>query len=227
MARGPQPQDRELFAERWLPRLRAAASDLSFLLERGYGANGALTLVGDRYQLEARQRVAVARCACSDSSARGRASKHVALTQVRSVHIDGLNVLTTVDVALAGGVVLKARDGCLRDLASYHGTYRLGERLEEAALLVGKTLAGREACWLLDRPVSNTGRLAAALRALAEDKSWPWTVELVGDPDAVLKASSNVVASSDSAILDGTNHWTNLTAAVVEALENPWLVELG
>ena len=38
--------------------------------------------------------------------------------------IDGYNVLTSIEAALAGGIILEARDGCFRDVASVHGTWR-------------------------------------------------------------------------------------------------------
>ena len=33
-------------------------------------------------------------------------------------------MLTTIEAALAGGVILAARDGAYRDMASMHGSYR-------------------------------------------------------------------------------------------------------
>jgi hypothetical protein len=33
------------------------------------------------------------------------------------LYIDGFNLLTTLEVALSGGIVLLARDGALRDIA--------------------------------------------------------------------------------------------------------------
>ncbi len=92
-----------------------------------------------------------------------------------SIHVDGLNTLTTVEAALAGGVVLRGCDGCYRDMASFHGNYRMVEEAPRAAELIGLHLAGRPALWLLDKPVSNTARLAALLRELAAERGWPWT----------------------------------------------------
>src|SRR5688500_3971235 len=59
--RGPHPEDGRLFATDQLPALREATRDLSWLLSRDYASPSALKLVGDRYQLEARQRIAAAR----------------------------------------------------------------------------------------------------------------------------------------------------------------------
>ena len=70
--RGLAPQDERLFAARQLPALRAAAADLCWLLDRGYALRSAVELVGNRHVLTARQRMAVARCACSQQDAQQR-----------------------------------------------------------------------------------------------------------------------------------------------------------
>ncbi len=225
--RGPHPEDNQLFGQPKWPQLQAAVADYSWLLTRDYGAPSALTLVGDRFQLSQRQRVAVARCSCSDSSRIQRSQRQAHWSEISEVHIDGLNLLTTVEAALAGGVVLQARDGCYRDMASFHGNYRMVEEALAAAELVGEVLDGRSAHWLLDRPVSNTGRLAALLRGLAERRGWSWEVELVPDPDKILKDSNSVVATADSAILDRCPRWTNLARRVVDLrVPGAWFVPL-
>ena len=79
--------------------------------------------------------------------------------------LDGYNVLTTIEAALSGGVVLACRDGCYRDMASIHGTYRKVEETPPALMLIGKIAAelGVASClWYLDSPVSNSGRLKGA-----------------------------------------------------------------
>ena len=221
MHRGPHPEDPQLFAPGHAANFATAVEDYSWLLSRGYARQAGLTLVGDRFQWTQRQRVALARCACSDAARQRRHDKQ--LFEFDSIRIDGLNALTTVEAALAGGVVLRGRDGCFRDMASFHGNYRMVEEAPRAAELVGLHLAGRPALWLLDKPVSNTGRLAALLRELAAERGWPWTVELVPDPDGVLKEGSEVVATSDSAILDACGRWYNLARHVVEELADVWL----
>ena len=221
MHRGPHPEDLQLFGDRQRPNFRAAVEDYSWLLSRGYAKNAGLTLVGDRFQWTQRQRIAVGRCACSEQARQQRSATE--LHTFETVHIDGLNALTTVEAALGGGVVLAARDGCFRDMASFHGNYRLVEEALPAANLIGRHLQGRPAHWLLDRPVSNTGRLAQLLREVAQTNGWNWIIELVPDPDALLKICPHPVATSDSAILDVCAGWYNLARKVVEPLTPVWL----
>ena len=218
--RGPHPDDAALFAPEVLPLLLEATADLSWLLTRGYSNVGALKLVGDRHQLSARQRTAVARSACSDQDLARRRDHEVQSEALRAqpLWIDGYHVLTTVEAALAGGVLLAARDGTLRDMASMHGSYRKVSETRPALELLGETAValGVSACvWYLDRPVSNSGRLKAVMAALASERGWDWTVELVANPDAVLRQSEAIIATADSAILDQCRTWYNFARDTV------------
>jgi hypothetical protein len=173
--RGPDPRDAEAFSPRAIPSIRAGVDHLSWLLSRGYAHTSALKLVGDRWGLTERQRMAVLRCSCPDESRerRGRHRRHFEDVRGRAIAIDGFNVLTTVEAALGGAPVLRARDGCLRDVAGLHGTYRKVEETRPAIALIGEFLADRgvgPTLWCLDRPVSNSGRLAEAIRATAADR---------------------------------------------------------
>lgn len=64
--RGPHPADAELFSENWLPALKAAIEEFSWLLTRGYSPLSSLKLVGDRHALRERQRDLVLRASCTD-----------------------------------------------------------------------------------------------------------------------------------------------------------------
>lgn len=103
--RGPHPEDAVLFAHEKWPALQGASADLCWLLDRGYAMRSALTLVGDRYALAQRQRLAVARstCAASDRDRRLAHQAPVAALRDAELWIDGYNLLITVEAALAGG----------------------------------------------------------------------------------------------------------------------------
>ena len=230
--RGPHPEDARLFAADALPSLRAAVDDLCWLLGRGYVADSALKLVGDRYDLLKRQRIAVARCACADADREARQRRMVEAAGIAGepILLDGYNVLTTVEAALAGGVVLRARDDCLRDMASMHGSYRKVAETRPALERIGRAvdrLGPSECIWYLDRPVSNSGRLRAIILEVAAAAGWPWRVELVADPDPILAEGKAIVVTADSVILDRCGQWLNLARVVVEAeVPNAWLVKL-
>jgi len=222
--RGPHPKDRKLFAERHHLALREAVSDFSWLLNRGYGEKSALTLVGDRLKLRERQRIAVGRVACSDAERDARQSRRLPLDSVRErdLYLDGFNLLTTIEAALAGGILLRGRDGCIRDMASMHGNYRVLDDTEVAVDLVFlalRRLRARKVIWYLDKPVSNSGNLAAVIRGIAKDyPEFTSDVRLVKDPDpllARLKGDDSVIATADSGILDRCGSWINLIDYVI------------
>jgi hypothetical protein len=193
-------------------------ADLSWLLSRGYAEPSSLKLVGDRYQLVERQRIAVLRSACSDAALAGRRARQVERSALRgrALRIDGFNLTLTLESALGGGVIIGGRDGCFRDLASVHGTYRRVEETRPALELAARLLAewGTGPCtWFLDAPVSNSGRLAGMIRAVNPD----WSAEVVQNPDTLLSQPGDLVVSADSLILDRCGEWVNLARALVEA----------
>ncbi|MEN6576976.1 MAG: DUF434 domain-containing protein [Phycisphaerales bacterium] len=267
--RGPHPDDRELFAPAMLPRLREALADFSMLLTKGYADKSSLKLVGDRFNLTQRQRLAIMRAACSDQRLESRLAHQVPIETLagQPIAIDGYNLLITIEAALSGGLIFQGRDGCFRDLASIHGTYRKVEETIPAIQLIGDFLtevgiaqtrgegvpplhrgpnpvptsaAGThdtplpQVLWLLDSPVSNSGRLKTLLAELAQDHGWPWEIRLTISPDAELSSQLTVpvgwglphrspdnrqlpvvVVTTDSVILDACQKWTNLAAEII------------
>ncbi len=145
--------------------------------------------------------------------------------------IDGFNIIVTMEAALSGGVLLRCRDGCVRDMSSVHGSYRSVAETDEAIRLISETLLSAEpasALWLLDRPVSNSGRLAQRIREMAAEHNWPWSVEVVMNPDKVLRSSDQIVVTSDSNILDGVKGWINLGEMLVrQGRPKAWIVDLS
>ncbi len=244
--RGPHPSDAVLFAPDRLASLRKALADFSLLLSKGYADKSALKLVGDRFALTQRQRLAVMRSACSDQQRQSRLSRRVEIDDLggRPLAIDGYNLLITIEAALSGGLIFRGRDGCFRDLASTHGTYRKVDETIPSLELIGAFLAEigiAGALWLLDSPVSNSGRLKTLITNLAQDHHWPWHVRLSINPDAELRgpltvpqvgwASAHaadtawaeahptkltpIVVTTDSVILDACGAWTNLAAEII------------
>ena len=230
--RGAHPADTELFAADQLPRLRQAVVDLSWLLSGGYSLASSLKLVGDRYGLRERQRLAVSRCTCSKQDRQRRKEHCIPVDQIRAqpLAIDGFNLIITVEAALSGGPLLIGVDDCIRDLSSVHGSYRSVEETDRAIMIVGdalQQLAPSRVRWLLDRPVSNSGRLATKLTALASRNNWPWEVEVVFNPDATIIASSSIAITSDSLILDQVEKWTDFKSHLLSReLPTAWTIDL-
>jgi hypothetical protein len=153
-------------------------------------------------------------------------------------------------------VILAARDGAYRDMASMHGSYRKVAETLPALELLGRAIAAfgpAECVWFLDRPVSNSGRLKTLMVDLAAQHGWPWHIELVANPDTILTTPDAIladhaeaptaepseetppnrpsppniiVATADSAILDGAPTWFNLAREVVaQYISTAWILD--
>jgi hypothetical protein len=219
--RGQAPKDEKLFGAGQLPALRAATNDLCWLLDHGYASHSAAELVGNRHNLTSRQRLAVSRCACTGEAARMRNERVILPAEIRGqeLWLDGYNVLTLLESALAGGVVLLGRDRCCRDVAGIHRRYRKVNETAPALRLIGETTAAwGVSCvrWWLDKPVSNSGRLKTFIGDTAQAAGWNMEVELDFNPDRVLWESENVIATSDSVVLDRCRRWLNLARLVID-----------
>jgi hypothetical protein len=219
--RGQHPADAALFAADRIPDIRCAVADYSLLLSKGYAEKSSLKLVGDRFALTERQRLAVMRCSCSDEHLAGRKSRQLGISQIAGqvIAIDGYNLLITIEAAMSGGLIFKGRDGCCKDLASIHGTYRKVSETQPAIELIGgymQQIGIAQGLWLLDSPVSNSGRLKTILRELAGKNNWKWEIDLVTSPDAVLIKGEKIVASSDSVILDKCGKWFDLAGEIIK-----------
>ena len=143
----------------------------------------------------------------------------------------GVGAAVASDGGVGGGVVLIGRDGCARDIAGMHGSYR---RVAETLPIIEATGRATERWqvaglhWYLDAPVSNSGRLAALLREVATERGWPWQVEVVGDPDPLLMAATDIVASADGEVIDGAARWCSLARHIIEAeIPEAWVVDLA
>ena len=218
--RGLAPQDERLFAMRQLPKLRAAAGDLCWLLDRGYALRSAVELVGNRHALTNRQRMALSRYSCSRDTAQHRRELQIRPDQLsgQELWLDGFNVLTILESALAGGIVLLGRDGCCRDIAGIHRRHRKTHETIPVLRMVGETTAawGVSRCrWWLDQPVSNSGRLKTLIREAAGEAGWTMDVELTFSPDHVLSHTEHVIATSDGIVLDRCQRWVNLTGLII------------
>ncbi|MEM6766103.1 MAG: DUF434 domain-containing protein [Bacteroidota bacterium] len=230
--RGQQSDDPKLFSLDWIPVLNEAVTDMSYLMSRGYSHRSSLKLVGDRYRLHRRQRHALYRASCSDASRSQRADKLLSVSELKDkpVIIDGYNLLISVESALSGGIIIDCRDDTFRDLASVHSTYRTVAETRPAIRLIGQQLQNlciASAFWLLDAPISNSGRLKLLMEEIAVKEGFQWQIELDNSPDKRIKKEKDSVAiTSDGQILDNVCAWTNLHRHIIEGLSESQIIQL-
>lgn len=229
--RGFFPGDEKDFAAAQLAKLKTAAADFLYLSDRGYSLQGAASLVGDRYQLTARQRTAVVRTVSPQDALASRLAKQLGGASGLpggEVHVDGFNAVIALEVALSGSPVFFCMDGTVRDLAGLRGTYRIIDKTYEAVrLLVGglRELGAAKAAVYLDAPVSNSGRLKTLINETARTLSFPAEAQTVGGVDRLLGALPGVV-TADSAVLDRCISWLNIGTGLVKAIPGVWLLDI-
>ncbi|NER14263.1 DUF434 domain-containing protein [Leptobacterium flavescens] len=220
--RGKEGSDDRLFGTPAMQKkLKEAAGDMCYLLSRGYGERSSLQLVGNRYKLNVRQQKALLGMSAGSQQITSRRARLVSADALKdqSLSIDGFNLLIILESALSGAYVFKGLDDCYRDISGVHGTYKRIQKTEEALLLIGNNLNSlgvKQVHWILDKPVSNSGRLKSMMNELAEEYAFPWEISLENNPDTYLAESASVVVSSDAWILDRATRWFNLGAYLIE-----------
>ena len=216
--RGYIDTDRVQFAADQLPLLRRAQQELLYLLERGYPIKSVSTFVGNHYMLSERQRLAIVRATAERDIVELRLKKLIeGEVRGQEVFIDGLNLIITLEVALSGSTLIRCMDRTIRDLAGLRGTYRLIDKTDRAIALIGDQLMDMgvsRACFYLDAPVSNTGRLKTRIMEGLEQYPFEASVQLEGNVDALLKRLGNVV-TSDGIILNYCGSFINMAADII------------
>ena len=217
--RGAHPEDPAQFGAAQHAQLRAAVRDLAWLRSRGYIGTASQRLVGNRYQLQRRQRDAVARSACSDAQRahRLRIRRPPTAVEGTEIHVDAFNVLITVEAMLGGAYLFVGRDSAYRDVDPVQGTYRIAHQTMPALHRLADTLHAlnvTRVVWHLDRSVSNVGRVKERLTTVSTDRGHSWRLVEEADVDGTLRAVSAPIVTSDSAILDASEEWLPLEALV-------------
>jgi hypothetical protein len=217
--RGFMPTDERDFSENMLPKLRKAAEEVYFLLNRGYPVTSTTRFIGDHYQLSERQRLSLARTVSPEKNIISRKSREVNKIENQTIYIDGFNVIIGLEIAFSDSMLFRCMDGTVRDLAGLHGTYRL---ITQTELAVGAVLQAldelkvRKAVIYLDKPVSNSGRLKQKIYEMAGNINFEIEVLTENPVDAILKTKP-LVASADAIILDECSEWFNLVKYIISS----------
>ena len=227
--RGYEPKDSVEFGDSAKEKLRRAAQELQFLLNRGYDIKSASTFIGNHHLLSERQRMALARITSSETGLKTREEKELKKPPEKLM-IDGFNTIVTLEVALSGSLLLEGMDGTIRDLVGLRGTYRIVDKTVRAVDLLLDWLEKsgvRSALVYLDQQVSNSGRLRALLLDRASKYSVKVDVLLHPDVDRQLFDKKGVV-TSDAIILDKFVSWYNLNHhLILDEIPEAWILRLS
>ena len=203
--------------------LRIAAVDFLYLLDRGYPRRAGLQLVGNRYNLDALHREVLHRGVFAHKEANERRDRLVGIEQLVGLKllVDGHNVLITTESGLAGRTLIAANDGVIRDVARISHSYRISTLTRQAIDLLFQVLheyPPQETLFFLDAPIRQSGELAALLRAALKSWKLPGDAQTLKVPETRLIGGEDIVASSDSVVLDGVKQGLDFAAAAIKSL---------
>ena len=218
--RGYEENDKRFFSSKELIRLKKAKEEIEYLINRDYKLDNVVTFVSNRYQFSNRQRDCLKRVVCTLDSLNLRKSKKLDIKNIsgQTIHIDGFNLIITLEVALSKGILIVGSDENIRDLAGLWGTYKIIDKTKQAIELIGKCLDDyncKKAVFYLDSPVSNSDNLKYEILEVSKNWSTEVEVNLVNNADVILEKLDNVV-SSDAVIIDKCISYFNLSREIIE-----------
>ncbi len=201
--------------------LRKAAQDFRYLLNRGYPRKSSLELVGNHYQLTFDQRHLLHRGVFSDEDSKRRRAKKISLSSVRgkNLAIDGYNVLITLEAGLSGRPLILGDDGFIRDISGLSKNYRTSEKTQEAISLILNALKKslpKRTLFLFDSPISKSGELAREIRDRLKREGLPGSARAVRVPEKILNRFREMVATTDTAILDQSKKVVDLSGEILK-----------
>jgi hypothetical protein len=199
-----------------------AAADLRYLLNHAYPRDAALQLVGNRYNLDQDGRHLLRRGIFPDAVAAQRQGKRVSVEGLRSARlaIDGHNCIITLESAIKGKTICLADDGFVRDIAGVSGGYRAMKATAQALDLIMDFLhtAGLvEVRFLLDSPITGSGKLAARIRAMMQEYGINGDAAAVKVPERIMAGFQGIIATSDGAVIDQAEQVFDLAGHLITA----------
>ena len=200
--------------------LQNASEDFRYLLNRRYPRKAALELVGNRYGLTFDERHLLHRGVFSSKDSQARRKKKISIQGVRNkdLAIDGHNVLITIEAGLSGRPLVLGDDGYVRDISGLSGSFKKTKRTEEAIqsiITVLKKWKPRKTLFLLDAPISMSGRLAEEIRDRLKRDNLLGDAMAVKVPEKILIGFPGIVATSDTDIIDRSKKVLDLAGYVI------------
>ncbi|MHA1860905.1 MAG: DUF434 domain-containing protein, partial [Candidatus Ranarchaeia archaeon] len=207
------------------PLLLEAASDLRYLLNRGYNREGALRLIVDRYLLSKEDRMVLYRNIYRTDVVNQRMKKIVKPSDIRDqiIRIDGYNVLITIETGIMGDFIVQGDDGFLRDIAGRHRSYTGGEVTSNALEMIINgidKLKPSKVTILFDRPISHSGKLSSLCTRLFRERNILGVSETSHHVDRDLLSEQGIICSSDSVILDSARSIFDFAKFILKGIKS-------
>lgn len=189
-------------------------------MTKGYAVNASLQFIGNHHRLNKRQQDALRRASASNQEVEKITANHIDAANVKGkkLFIDGFNLIILLESALSGAYIFKGADQTYKDLSGVHGTYKRVQHTNGVLELIGKTLFQLQpdnVIWILDKPVSNSGRLKGFILEVAAELGYNWEVILDYNPDKYIVEKNEIAVSSDGWIIEQVQ-WFNLGGYIIE-----------
>ncbi|MBC7080336.1 MAG: DUF434 domain-containing protein [Methanothrix sp.] len=182
-----------------------------------------MRFVADHYRIDKEYRNILSRAVLSDDVARSRRLKAIGLENLMGgvLHIDGYNVLITIESIITGEDIFLCDDGFIRDMRCLFRKYRRSGATDEAVQLMIDVISRArpsDVLLLLDKQISRSGELASDIGEAFSAAGIPGTARTARDVDRGLKSSSAVVATSDGIIIDHVSSALDIPALIARRM---------
>ncbi len=202
-------------------RMNDAATDIRYLLERGYKRNSSIRFAGDHYRLDKYDRYILARTVFSSHTSKARKKKklHCEELKGKTLLVDGYNVLITLESMLGGERMWIADDSFLRDIQGVfnnHSNEKLTFQAVEEMLSFLLNADVKKTDVLLDSQMKHSGELAAFIRKRMKELSIKGEAKTSRNVDYDLKncQPSYVIATADGIIIDSVKNVIDIPACI-------------
>jgi hypothetical protein len=123
-------------------KIRGAAIDFKYLLERGYTRNVAIKTVSNRYGLDKESQMAIYRSIYPQHISHDIYKKRISRNKLHGLKlaIDWYNVLITVDSGVHSDLLFLGTDGFIRDIRGIHGRIGLLQDIMDTISVIARFL---------------------------------------------------------------------------------------
>ncbi len=196
-----------------------AASDIRYLLDRGYPQKGAVTFVCNHYRLDEESRHLLSRGVLSRAVSGKRRTKFLPCDKIKEnkIIIDGYNIIIGMESILEKKAFI-CDDGVVRDIKGVFRNFRTSENTGKAIGYILQFLNEKSPshiCFLLDSQVSKSGLLAGTLREKMAGFGLNGDAMTSKHVDYDLKRSDDIVASGDGVIIDAAAKVVNFLYCII------------
>ncbi len=198
-----------------------AATDLRYLLNRGYNRKSAIELVGNRWNLNRKERHILYRACFSTEEIKARKWNEIEIEEVtdKIIAIDTYNILITIESMLKNLIVIKADDEYIRDISKVFNKYKQTSATERVIDLILSTLKPyhpKTIQFYLDKAISKSGELAALINSRLSFYQLNGTAETVPSSDREVIMQGEVAISNDRIVLENCIAHVNLIPVLIK-----------